>query len=297
MDENSRLYQLLAEQEGLIAKSNASQYEWNTDLAKKISEAFVWLKGALAAKESGANTPAQGDTPSQIIDKMRGNSREWWIANSKEEQDTLSYAQEQLKQDYISKTGDTIYKKDNGVWYHENGDRLYELDMPKSEVAESIVNKMKQNESSLSGEELQAANRFLANKIEILYNHQKTVVQDGNGVWWVDGEELYKKKFKHGGLADFTGPAWLDGSKSKPEMVLNARDTENFLQLKDILSNLRMSFSESKGALGGDWYFDIDINVGEIASDYDVDQLTERVKQSIYTESTYRNVNAINFLK
>jgi hypothetical protein len=34
-----------------------------------------------------------------------------------------------------------------------------------------------------------------------------------------------KKKFlqyKTGGLADFTGPAWLDGTKSRPEYVLNA---------------------------------------------------------------------------
>jgi hypothetical protein len=32
-------------------------------------------------------------------------------------------------------------------------------------------------------------------------------------------------KYKKGGLADFTGPAWLDGTKSRPELVLNARDT------------------------------------------------------------------------
>lgn len=37
-----------------------------------------------------------------------------------------------------------------------------------------------------------------------------------------------KKKlpaFKQGGLVDFTGPAWVDGSKSKPEAFLSAEDT------------------------------------------------------------------------
>ena len=37
-----------------------------------------------------------------------------------------------------------------------------------------------------------------------------------------------KKKlpaFKSGGLVDFTGPAWVDGSKSKPEAFLSAKDT------------------------------------------------------------------------
>lgn len=37
-----------------------------------------------------------------------------------------------------------------------------------------------------------------------------------------------KKKlpaFKEGGLVDFTGPAWVDGSKAKPEAFLSAEDT------------------------------------------------------------------------
>ena len=32
-------------------------------------------------------------------------------------------------------------------------------------------------------------------------------------------------KFAEGGLVDFTGPAWVDGSKSKPEAFLSAEDT------------------------------------------------------------------------
>jgi hypothetical protein len=32
-----------------------------------------------------------------------------------------------------------------------------------------------------------------------------------------------KYGFKTGGLADFTGPAWLDGTPSKPEYILNAK--------------------------------------------------------------------------
>lgn len=31
--------------------------------------------------------------------------------------------------------------------------------------------------------------------------------------------------FKEGGLVDFTGPAWVDGSKAKPEAFLSAEDT------------------------------------------------------------------------
>lgn len=44
--------------------------------------------------------------------------------------------------------------------------------------------------------------------------------------------------FASGGLADFTGLAKLDGTPSKPELVLNAEDTKNFLELKDVLRTM-----------------------------------------------------------
>ena len=44
--------------------------------------------------------------------------------------------------------------------------------------------------------------------------------------------------YKYGGLADFTGPAWLDGTKSQPELVLNPDDTKNFLAATDILRSI-----------------------------------------------------------
>ena len=105
------------------------------------------------------------------------------------------------------------------------------------------------------------------------------------------------RAYKTGGLADFTGPAWLDGSKTKPELVLNARDTENFLLLKDILDSFIKNNTTTQNGKGGDNYYDIDISVDEIGSDYDVDQLARRIKEQITEDSTYRNVNAINFIR
>lgn len=102
------------------------------------------------------------------------------------------------------------------------------------------------------------------------------------------------KAFKTGGLADFTGPAWLDGTKSHPELVLNQQDTKNFIVLKDVLADALGAMSGKSSAQGGDNYFDIDIIVDELGSDYDVDQLSERIKKNIYEDSMYRNVNSIS---
>lgn len=105
------------------------------------------------------------------------------------------------------------------------------------------------------------------------------------------------KQYKTGGLADFTGPAWLDGTKSAPEIVLNAQDTKNFLQLRDILSDLFKGGNFERSGSSGDNYYDIDINVDEISNDYDVDQLAARIKQQIVQDSMYRNVNTINLMR
>ena len=43
------------------------------------------------------------------------------------------------------------------------------------------------------------------------------------------------KAYKTGGLVDYTGLAKVDGTHGKPELMLNAEDTKNFLELRDLL--------------------------------------------------------------
>lgn len=54
----------------------------------------------------------------------------------------------------------------------------------------------------------------------------------------VANSNAYVKKYATGGLVDYTGIAKVDGSKSKPELVLNPQDTQNLLavvsKIKDI---------------------------------------------------------------
>jgi hypothetical protein len=108
-------------------------------------------------------------------------------------------------------------------------------------------------------------------------------------------------KYKTGGLADFTGPAWLDGTKSKPEIVLNQTDSANFIQLRDILADLLNGTSglssTDKKSKGGDNYYDIEISVESLGDDYDVEQLAEKIRSMLYDDATYRNVNAINLIR
>lgn len=109
------------------------------------------------------------------------------------------------------------------------------------------------------------------------------------------GIKIPAPMFKTGGLADFTGPAWLDGTKSHPEIVLNARDSANFLELRDILRDMNL-VSEGKTS-GGDNYFEIHIEVDTLSNDYDVEQVADKVKRIINDDARYRNTNAINLIR
>jgi len=111
-----------------------------------------------------------------------------------------------------------------------------------------------------------------------------------------NGTETGLRYYASGGLANFTGPAWLDGTKSAPELVLNATDTANFIQLKDILSEiLRGSTAlNSKSTSTNATSYNIEVHVDSIASDYDVDQAVERMKELIEADAMYRNVTSVN---
>lgn len=101
--------------------------------------------------------------------------------------------------------------------------------------------------------------------------------------------------FSKGGLVDFTGPAMVHGSTSKPEAFLSAEDTKNFAMLKDALNrSIKMSniSQMNPNSKAGDCT--IYITVDQISNDYDVDRAIEQVQKKILSSSSYRNINLIN---
>ena len=144
-------------------------------------------------------------------------------------------------------------------------------------------------------------NKFNKYRIVLSFNSDNFI----KGYEKVHGKGSYKndlkiarnKKYKPyeyatGGLANYTGPAWLDGTPSKPELVLNAQDTKNFIALKDVLSKALGSTNSVENTYGNATY-EININVDHLNNDYDVDKVVERVKKKIVQDSSYRNVTQV----
>ena len=127
---------------------------------------------------------------------------------------------------------------------------------------------------------------------------QKLVGTTQDGIWGPNtGKATHKKfpQYARGGLNKTTGPAWLDGTRAKPELVLNAQDTKNFIALKDILSGVMrtISHTDTSNIYNSPTEFNINVNVEKIASDYDVDRLAARIKRDIVKDATYRNVTTV----
>ena len=95
-------------------------------------------------------------------------------------------------------------------------------------------------------------------------------------------------RYKKGGLANFTGLAWLDGTKTKPERILSAYQTELFEDLIATLHGIKV-FTNSMPSVGFDGsnsgqtftFGDIVINVDSLNDDSDYETIAEQIMEQI----------------
>lgn len=96
-----------------------------------------------------------------------------------------------------------------------------------------------------------------------------------------DGSSYFK--FATGGMVDYTGPAWVDGTPSKPEAFLSAKDTSLIAGLRDVLRANPSFVTQSTSSIQktGDTYYEIHINVDELGEGYSVDDLMDELEDRI----------------
>ena len=119
----------------------------------------------------------------------------------------------------------------------------------------------------------------------------------------------YLISYKTGGIADYTGPAWLDGTKSSPEAVLNAAQTK-FLK-EDLLGNSPTSFMSIISAIQAGLdrnalssinnansftieNISLNFETGTISNDYSAKRAGETAMQEIINIARKNGVTFIN---
>ena len=95
----------------------------------------------------------------------------------------------------------------------------------------------------------------------------------------------YKPTYAYasGGLVDYTGPAWVDGTKKRPESFLDAEDTYRIGKAADILRDLALNTPSLSTVVPttAESNIQITINVDSIATEDQVDYLIDRMKEEI----------------
>lgn len=100
--------------------------------------------------------------------------------------------------------------------------------------------------------------------------------------------------YKKGGYVNFTGPAWVDGSNTRPEAFLNAKQTALFETLRDALVRVPNINSKDTDNSENITIENLTIDVKELADTDSVDKIVRTVKQSIYKDATSGNNMKIN---
>lgn len=101
------------------------------------------------------------------------------------------------------------------------------------------------------------------------------------------------KKYASGGLVDYTGPAWVDGTPGKPEAFLNANQTAMIASFTANLAKMISGKFPSSNVEAGS-NCEINIDIGSIGADYDIDQAINKVKQEIVNSAQFRNITLLN---
>ena len=264
------------------------------DLSQSISEAKQFLSsGASTGEEYAQNVGNQAGTSYE--DQSHPNYSNGVVPTS------ISLSNGQILEGYI-KNGRTYTDKE---LTQSLNDYLEQSNMAAL-VNSADGRKYVMLPGMTRGAEVSEVKKFLQNKIDWMsasaskkaslnIENEKFRSTYGMGADTIPYEDAVRymqflKRYKKGGLVDYTGMAWVDGTKSQPEAFLNAQDTRNLSELKEMLA--AHFNSTTNKTIGGDC--NIYVNVDSISSDYDIDQAINKIKNEMVKSSSYRNVNLIS---
>ena len=199
----------------------------------------------LGSAESGTGKPLDSyneGAADRVRDSMKEVSLAWWTEPD-EERAALNRKQLDLEKQYEALSGEEIYRE-NGRWYHANGDELYS--MTDDEIASAVVQKMQENaqlwHSASDTERIRLSNENLMLAERLIKNLGMNIHRDSSGVWWQDDEDMFKKYKYHSGGIVGGKPSLRENEVlailEKDEAVLDEQKKNGLYKIVDFVSSL-----------------------------------------------------------
>ena len=123
-------------------------------------------------------------------------------------------------------------------------------------------------------------------KADYYYIYSGDYYYSGNGRDWYPAEHL--RKYLSGGIVDYTGPAWVDGTTTKPEAFLNSYQTEKIGALAESISNTNMNSLENNSTIN---FGSISFNVASMSSSADGKKALETFVQGANDIMAKKGIN------
>lgn len=96
--------------------------------------------------------------------------------------------------------------------------------------------------------------------------------------------------YASGGLNTVTGPAWLDGTKANPELVLNPSDTRNILTATSVIRSIDKNTLDRMDSFINQSTQNMMMSLGSISASYSASAGADRLEQEVHITAEFPNV-------
>lgn len=241
---------LLSDMIDSINTNSASISDTLLTQAEKVGYTISENEKAIWSNEGGANSiitkygeafNAQMTTVNDVISKIAIKIGAMATESDKKAETTIKETTPSTKTDTTVKPQTTTNTKNNNT--NKNSTKFNE-DVKRGVAAAIWIYGSKSGWGNDPDRNKKLTAKFGATNAKAVQSYINAHANNGDLYkYWVSTgrsklSQYYYSAFKKGGLADYTGVAWLDGTPQEPEMVLNPEDTKNFIALKDAMRSV-----------------------------------------------------------
>ena len=276
----------------------------NTDTESNISDIETQI-AFLQRDTTGANRTQILDLEKQLKEARQDYSDTLLDQSLDRLNESNEQAREQREKQIELMQAQLDYQKENGLLWKQvhdliNGayiDGAFNTDSELSRLLQTTEGYSAMTEAQRKGwaDELNATVKEARGYLEQLATESIDQSEDIRKIYQVDPKKFRVNTNEFSSIIGQSAEA-LSG-KTNSKALIRALSNEEFIRIADLGNQISKADASLNNIRNSNSAFNIEISVGSLANDYDVDKLVKRIKEDIYTSAAYRNVNGVTILR